>query len=362
MIYNFSNYLALLAAIYFTMSLDKVLTKKIWTNDYFQNFEEAIKKSSAIAESIAKNIIKNTQTDVEDIQSQLIKKSVYMLSIVAMVLAFCGFEQNHISDRNIIDQMQIAISGTAIVSFVFFNIFLSKHVYAKWWLLVLAIGINVVLYISLIQWGNLLSYPVLLFLKKYSSEIVVAYFALPVLWQIWVCFVYRAIYPMYINDAIVRISFKFKIAEDCIKSGDIESMPKEYRKVFEKHTLKDKTRTVQEVIDSSMDAYVSVLQDEIQQAGINVDAHQIVFRRLKQKLQDVWEWFRKGIKRTPTSPKVGEDTILTPATTPSEQETIARYGYDALKNEYEASGKSMDDFCKEKGISKTEFEKHIKSK
>lgn len=107
--------------------------------------------------------------------------------------------------------------------------------------------------------------------------------------------------------------------------------------------------------------YVSVLQDEIQQAGINVDAHQIVFRRLKQRSQEVCEWVKDGVRRKPTPPKIDEDSQ--PITmTPSEQETIARYGYDALKNEYEASGKSMDDFCIEKGINKVEFEKHIKSK
>ena len=363
MIYNFSNYLALLAAIYFTMSLDKVLTQKIWSNDYFKNFEEAIKNSSAIAASIANNIIKNTKDDVEDIQSKLIKKSVYMLSVVAMVLAFCGFEQNHFGDENVLSRMHVAIAGTAIVSFLIFNVLLSKQIYTKWWLLVLAIIANVMIYVSLNQWSYLLQSCVHDFLNHNCSEVVVAFFALPALWQIWVCLVYKIIYPRYINDAIVRISSKFQIAQDCVLSEDINSMPKEYKKVFEEHSLKNKTKTVQEVIDSSMDIYVDVLQNEIQQAGINVDALQIVFGRIGQMFIHIKGWFDSKVKKTQMSTKADNEPVTESiVTTSTEQETIARYGYNALKKEYETSGMSIGDFCKEKGINKVEFKKHIKLK
>ena len=79
-----------------------------------------------------------------------------MLSVVAMVLAFCGFEQNHFGDENVLSRMHVAIAGTAIVSFLIFNVLLSKQIYTKWWLLVLAIIANVMIYVSLNQWSYLL--------------------------------------------------------------------------------------------------------------------------------------------------------------------------------------------------------------
>ena len=90
------------------------------------------------------------------------------------------------------------------------------------------------------------------------------------IWQIWVCIVYKILYPSYIDRAIKRIGADYQNAQDCIENGDPNQIPAGYRKVFDKHTLKNRSKTVQEVIDSSLDEYVAVLQKDIQEAGINV--------------------------------------------------------------------------------------------
>lgn len=360
MIYYFNDYFALLAAIYFTMCLDKILTQRIWSNDYFDNFSNAICQSSAIAESIAGNIITNSKKDVNDIQDMLIKKSVYMLSLVAMILVFCGIEQGTPAGGDELKRIQVAISGTAMMSFFMFNIFFSKYIHTKWWCTIFAMVVNVVVYDLFWHYWDLLPSFISYELGKYSSIIVVMFFTLPIIWQIWVCIVYKILYPSYIDRAIKRIGADYQNAQDCIENGDPNQIPAGYRKVFDKHTLKNRSKTVQEVIDSSLDEYVAVLQEDIQEAGINVNAHQIFFRLMKYYVLDCIDYIKNTLlklnKTKNSVPSVSVEEITL------EKETIVRYGYVALKKEYQESGMSINEFCSMKGINKNEFKKYIKER
>lgn len=363
MIAYFANYLAILAAIYFSMCLDKVLTTRIWSNDYFVNFSNAIEQSSTIARSVASNIIENSRKDTENIQEMLIKKSVYMLTLVSFALIYCGFEQNFANEPSVMN-MQISISATAMVSFILFNIFFSSLVYTRWWFMIVAIIVNVVLYYEIGKYVSHNECPSYIF-EAYSNEIIVAFFTLPIIWQIWVCFVYKKIYPIYITEAIKRIGVKYQMVIEGINSGRLEQIPAEYRIVIDKHTIQNRSKTVQEVIDSSMDEYVEVLQGQIKDVGINVNVHKILFKTLGYYIQSMFNGIKTIIKTTNITgvslvPTIGGLSMNVKIV--SESDTISRYGYEALKKEYLNSGKNIKDFCQEKEINLEDFKHYIEAK
>ena len=362
MIAYFANYLAILAAIYFSMCLDKVLTTRIWSNDYFVNFSNAIEQSSTIARSVASNIIENSRKDTENIQEMLIKKSVYMLTLVSFVLIYCGFEQNLSTEQTVLESMQATISATAFVSFVLFNILFSSYVYTRWWFMIVAVCANLILYYKIGEY-IVNNESILCIFETYSKEIIVAFFTLPIIWQIWVCFVYKKIYPIYITEVIKRIGVKYQLVLEGISSGKLEKIPEEYRMVIDKHTIQNQTKTVQEVIDSSMDEYVDVLQKRIKDVGIKVNVHKILFMTIWFYIEGIYNNIKTIIKKTSITgvslvPTMGGLSMNVNIV--SESDTISRYGYEALKAEYLKCGKSVEEFCTEKEINIEDFKHYIK--
>ena len=364
MITYFADYLAILAAIYFSMCLDKVLTTRIWSNDYFINFSNAIEQSSTIARSVASNIIENSRKDTENIQEMLIKKSVYMLTLVSFALIYCGYEQNFANEQSVLMNMQVTISATAFFSFILFNVIFSSLVYTRWWFMIVAVLVNVLLYYGIGKYISPNECPLHIF-ETYSNEIIVAFFTLPIIWQIWVCFVYKKIYPIYITEAIKRIGVKYQLVLDGINSGKLEQIPAEYRIVIDKHTIQNRSKTVQEVIDASIDEYVEVLQGQIKEVGINVNVHKILFKTFGYYIQSMFSSIKTLIKTTNITsisfvPTIGGLSMNVNIV--SESDTISRYGYEALKTEYLNSGKNIKDFCAEKEINLDGFKNYIEAK
>ena len=93
MLSNYSSLLELLAGVYFTMCLDNILTQKIWSVDYFSAFKNSREQLSFGGnKSIASEVVDQNRDLISIMQAKLTKKSVYMLTYIAILLFACGVE------------------------------------------------------------------------------------------------------------------------------------------------------------------------------------------------------------------------------------------------------------------------------
>ncbi len=258
MLSNYSSFFEFIAAVYCTMSIDNILTQKIWSVDYFEGFKRALDGMSFEGNSnITSELVEKNRNRVNIMQTKLTKKSVLMLCYITLILLFCGLEADLSNSCTVQSVYTSIITGSSIVLLCHL---LSRYIFKKWkWTF---IGVSSMCIASGITYfHHIAGTKIEAHLITYS---VIALLLWPILWQIFLVWVYKSLYYGYVKHEMLRVKHDYELALHIIQNnGDVNNLPSDYGKILQKNTICHKNDSTQKAIDDSITEYAQLLEAKL---------------------------------------------------------------------------------------------------
>lgn len=302
MLTNYSSLLELMAGVYFTMCLDNILTQKIWSVDYFAAFKKSLEELSFGGnKSIASEVVDQNRDQISIMQAKLTKKSVYMLTYIAIMLFACGVESNQ-EPKTATCGIYMFIelqSLTTLISLCF-----SEYVFQKWSRTFKAILLPLVIIIILSNIPSVINiYSYIAIPLVGIIHIVLFLVVYPILWQVFKVWVYRSQFYKYVNNTMIQVSNEYNSVLDILlNEGDTSKLPEEYGKILNDNTIKHKKDKAQKAIDDSITDYTALLQRKLKKIGYDTSILTVLWTNLIYKDEVL-------IQQTTTPQKSPDDEV-----------------------------------------------------
>lgn len=203
MLADYSSFLAFIGAVYFSMSLDDILTKKIWSPEDKKKLDRALDGLSMSTDvEFKKAVIDANMKKGEVLQNELGKKSVIGLFVVAFLLLYCGYEQQ-IYDPNMVGSTDVIhlVLAYSIVLFILTLFGFQWFLFNKWKYVSLYIIFLCLAFFSIYKYELYFnSYAI----EKYTIEniglIVCTIISIPIIWQIIITWIYKSVFYGFIKN------------------------------------------------------------------------------------------------------------------------------------------------------------------
>lgn len=272
MLADYSSYLEFIGAVYFTMSLDEVLTKKIWSPQNLQNEKRALDEIDVgTDDSLKKAILDANKQKGACLQAELSKKSVFGLFLIAGLLVFCGYEQHLQGNENGIIFHHLCIVYTLIIYMVSMMFGLVWIVFRKWKYTSLYIIAIFTLYsVFVLNHWVYGKTSIEVFVDKNFGLLVCGVVSLPIFKQIVLTWLYKSVFYGYIKEKIKEANKRHDKALECINKGNVDQLAKEYHDIYMQKSVSSPNSTTRQVLDDSLTEYKGVLYNDIRMIGINV--------------------------------------------------------------------------------------------
>lgn len=346
----YSSYLEFLGAVYFSLCLDDIIKRKVWS-------PQDAKKQSRALDGIGLYDDKNFSKAVYDanlakgveLQSELSKKSIIGLFVIAFLLIFCGYESYVETDsKDSLFTLQLELAYTMLI-FVCSWCGLNRVIFKKW-KFAAAYIMSILAVFILIHLCDL-TYGKTLIEKNIVNNIglfVCLTMSIPILWQIFITWMYKSVFYGYIKQKIILTKNRYLQTVEDLGNAKYENVPKEYYGIYMKNSQRTPTTTGQQAMDDSLTEYRGILYNEIRTIGKNVKLAHLFFSWVRHKCLSVVYWL-VGLF-TFKGKLVGPDKL-----------NVKDYGYYAQKyNTRKAKDRTvkMKAFCQQESISFDEFQKY----
>lgn len=227
---NFSSLLEVFTAIYVSMVLDGIL-KNIWTPDNKKKISQLIEGMKIPAISFfVKKVEDNIDVNAKDISAHMKRKATFLFVYCLSLLLLAGME----SRSEILPQygyMVVTLLSVLAILLVSFG----RWTFVKFSRVVLCIVGYILAFILLYYTGApaYLSGIGLLNVVDYTTAIVtvLTVITLPVLWQLFLIWVYSSLYKGYMQEKISKEAYVYGKAYLAYKIKDMAALPKEYEMV-----------------------------------------------------------------------------------------------------------------------------------
>lgn len=238
---NFSSLLEVFTAIYVSMFLDDIL-KNIWTPDYKKKISQLIEGMKIPAISFfVKKVEDNIDVNAKDISSHMKRKATFLIVCCLSLLLLAGME----AKSDVLPQYgYMIVTLLSVIALIL--VFLGRWTFAKFSRVVLCIGFYVIVFILLYYTGVPEYFSGLAWLKSVDYTVaivaVLTVVTLPVLWQLFLIWVYSSLYKGYMQEKISKEAYVYGKAYLAYKIKDMAALPKEYEMVakdFVKEQPKD---------------------------------------------------------------------------------------------------------------------------
>ena len=238
---EFSSLLEVFTAIYVSMFLDDIL-KNIWTPDYKKKISQLIEGMNIPAIGFfVKKVEDNIDDNAKDISNHMKRKATFLLVYCLSLLLLAGME----SKSEVLPQYGYLIVTVLSVLALLFVLF-GRWLFIKYSGVVLCIALYGIVFILLYYTSipEYLSSNVGWAGVDYNIAIVVVLIViiLPVLWQLFLIWVYSSLYKGYMQEKISKEAYVYGKAYLAYKIKDMAALPKEYEMVakdFVKEQPKD---------------------------------------------------------------------------------------------------------------------------
>lgn len=250
---NFSSLLEVYTAIYVSMFLDDIL-KNIWTPDYKKKISQLIEGMKIPAISFfVKKVEDNIDVNAKDISSHMKRKATFLLVYCLSLLLLAGMESKSV----VLPQNGYMIVFVLSVSALFL-VMLGRWTFAKFSRVVICI-VDYVLVFVLLYYTSIPEYLASFeWLKVVDYNIaivaVLTVITLPVLWQLFLIWVYSSLYKGYMQEKISKEAYVYGKAYLAYKIKDMAALPREYEMVA-KDFVKEQTKDG----DTSLNSLNSIL-------------------------------------------------------------------------------------------------------
>jgi len=238
---NFSSLLEVFTAIYVSMFLDDIL-KNIWTPDYKKKISQLIEGMKIPAISFfVKKVEDNIDVNAKDISSHMKRKATFLLVYCLSLLLLAGMESKSVVLPRNGYMIVFVLSVSALLL-----VMLGRWTFAKFSRVVICIVAYVLVFVLLyytsipeylasIEWLKVVDYNI-------AIVAVLTVITLPVLWQLFLIWVYSSLYKGYMQEKISKEAYVYGKAYLAYKIKDMAALPREYEMVakdFVKEQPKD---------------------------------------------------------------------------------------------------------------------------
>ncbi len=238
MIGDLSVLIQFLAAIYVTISLDNMIGRRFWSPDYYNLVDNQL---SLVNKEFSSKKLKLLQAKIEEkeksLESKSRKRGTYMLFVCVTFLVYIGFEIPARSESS--ENVACQFSPTVMLMMVSL-VLLSSHFSLKTWnrTIVMCLMTVATMVVSLIFDGKLPKPNLIMILCNYMKILLVVIAMLPILYQLYVNWLYSKAYVIYLHSEISRELSSYHKAKSGIESGQGEMIPQEYNDVIKQLYVK----------------------------------------------------------------------------------------------------------------------------
>jgi len=267
MLNQFTSYLEILAAIYTSMCIDKIL-KNLWSPQYYIDLNEALLEYQIEGrESLTKRIIETNKNKAESIQQYMQRRAAYLLVLCIWLILLCGYEGCFFDNKDsnslntVHNLMLLSVGFSFLLMFLGNKYFFSSNQRTTGAIIIIIFTISLIL---------LLNYIKIIYIPNIPTNIIINIIlytmAIPILWQVFVCWMFTSAYKGYIKS---KFSDENKRYNDVIKGIDEHNpniIPYDYKKLFTDkifHENKEK----EEALKSSLDLYLENMEADIKKAS-----------------------------------------------------------------------------------------------
>ena len=277
MLSYYSSYMEFLGAVYFTMSLDDILKRKVWSPQDEYRLNKAVDGFDVSNnESLKQAIIKANRTKGDILQAELSKKSVMGMFFIACLLVLCGYEQQLANDCCLIIDLHLSVIYTSFILLLYLFLGGKALSFRKWKYTSLTIISTVLLFLVIF-------YKKLVYGQTNVEAVFVENFGLticclltiPILWQLIISWLYKSVFYSYIKNRIQQVNNEYKNVTSQIQQGDHTNIPNDYLDIFMRLSMLHKDGTTREVVDDSLTEYQGVLFNRIKKLGEDVKLYNL---------------------------------------------------------------------------------------
>lgn len=354
MVADYSSFLEFVGAVYFTMCLDEILTRKIWSPLDIKQQKRALDfLDMADDKDFKKAVIDANKQKGEVLQKELSKKAVIGLFVIAFLLVFCGHEQaiNNECDTAPLKLLQLELAYSCVIFIV--SLFLLQYKLFEKVKYVTLYILGLFCSFGLIRWKSLVFNDSALeqFVVDHIGLFVCTVVTIPILWQIFITWIYKSVFYGYVKTQIRLAQDEYKRVLKLIHAQQFDQLPKQYHEIYMRISQTSQNTTPQQALDDSLTEYRGVLYNDIRTIGLNIRLYQLVISWIKYKLKKCGRWMCDLFKT--------KGRILKQSTKLVEK-NYADYAEKYRKLKFKNKNLRMSKYCESEKISFDEFNRYYR--
>lgn len=231
------------------------------------------------------------------LQSELDKKSVIGLFVIAFLLIFCGYEQSvNDSCSNSLSHLQLALLCSSVYFLLFFFV-LHRVLFRKWkWTVIFIASIlGVFFYVFIYMMDINIKADIDVsgikhFIGTHLGLIVCIIVSIPILWQIFITWICKSVFYGYIKTEIRKAQEDYKKVQLYIETNQYGKLPQRYYEIYMRISQSDSMISTQQALGDSLLEYRGVLYNDIRTIGLKVRIHQLLISWIKYKILLLYQW------------------------------------------------------------------------
>ena len=352
MVADYSSFLEFVGAVYFTMCLDEILTRKIWSPLDIKQQKRALDFLEMTEdEDFKKAVIDANRQKGEILQKELSKKSIIGLFVIAFLLVFCGYEQVIYNDSDIVQMklLQLELAYSCVLFIV--SLFLLQYKLFEKVKYVTVYIIGLFCSFLLIRWKTLVwdNSALEQFVVDHIGLFVCTIVTIPIMWQIFITWIYKSVFYGYVKTQIRNAQVEYKRVQELIQASQYDLLPQRYKNIYIHTSQNSQNTSPQQALDDSLTKYQGVLYNDIRTIGLNIRLYQLVISWIKYKPKKCWLWIRDLFKTKGKSLKQSTKLV---------EMNYADYAEKFKKLKSTNKNLKMRKFCESEKISFDEFNRY----
>lgn len=230
MISDFSSFVEFFAAIYVTMAVNNDFCSNFWTPKYYEEMKSLLNVYNFNgSSSIHDKLLEQIKEKYNIVQNNAHHRGFILLVLCVFYLIFMGFE-------NETNSLVVAHYVPIIYSTLFVGIILtiSNIVFKNWRCVILFVMFCVAFYIFLkiLNSETIYNHPLSLFLYEYKCHIMIGIIIFPIVYQVYVYWLYSSIYKGYLKNKVAVEYNRFHTSMKGIKNKEKSKVDKIYLDIW----------------------------------------------------------------------------------------------------------------------------------
>ncbi len=348
MISDLNTFVQYFAALYFTICIDSIVTKRFWSPDYYRLVVKTIEMYEfKQSKNIRQKLYNQIKCVANSIRDKSMKRGVFMLMLCISIMLFAAFEQK---DN---DYAHILYSYLLVIYIVIF--INSKLLFKNWLRLLLSFMFPIILYFM----GELFEQKLTNFCFDNTSSpiwcksfcnflhlviinnpklITCIILIIPIIYQVFINWLYSHAYLKHIHYNLNEEYVKYDHALQAMRTGDNNMVDSVYNAFFAKAYFANNGQ------DTVITEFNEIVVERIMIACCSLDEWEIISSYWKNRKKILSNTYinKTHVNSNETIPKLSDisEDELNKAITKFESE----------KNKY-----TIKEFCKRNGIPEKQF-------